>query len=101
VSFFQSKRVDRHPAYQAGLLPALYAGNWWYGFWRLYLNFAHVWWTPAVTLRAFGGVNYDNRVPGITNPTFPDSAPTSMTPAAIYFANETSYYGGGGFLARF
>ena len=60
-------------------------------------------WTPAVTLRAFGGVNYDNRVPGITNPAFAGSvsAPTSMTPAAIYFANENSYYGGGGFLARF
>src|SRR5580704_15438378 len=43
VSFFQSKRADRHPAYQAGVLPAFYAGNWRYGFWRLYLNFAHVW----------------------------------------------------------
>jgi hypothetical protein len=60
-------------------------------------------WTPVVTLRAFGGVNYDNKVPGITNPTFAGSvnAPTSATPANIYFANETSFYGGGGFLVRF
>ena len=65
-------------------------------------GFAYLW-SPAVTLRAFGGVNFDNSVPGITNPTFAGSVntPTSTTPARIYFASETSYYAGGGFLVRF
>jgi hypothetical protein len=61
-------------------------------------------WSSAVTLRAFGGVNYDNSVPGITNPTFAGSpgGPTSTTtPAHIYLASETSYYAGGSFLVRF
>jgi hypothetical protein len=58
---------------------------------------------PSVTLRAFGGVNFDNRVPGITAPAFAGSAlaPTGGTPAGINFSSETSYYAGGGVLWKF
>jgi hypothetical protein len=58
---------------------------------------------PALTFRGFVGVNYDGSVPGITNPTFTGSvnAPTSATPAQIYYAQEATYYAGGGFKFRF
>ena len=59
--------------------------------------------SPMMTLRGFVGLNYDGSVPGITNPTFTGSvnAPTTTTPASIYYAHETSYYAGGGLVVRF
>jgi hypothetical protein len=60
--------------------------------------------TPMMTLRGFGGLNYDGSVPSITNPTFTGSItgpPTSRTAANIYYAPETSYYAGGGALVKF
>jgi hypothetical protein len=53
--------------------------------------------------RVFAGLNYDDSVPGISSPSFTGSVgiPTSVTPAGIYFAHETSYYAGGGLLVRF
>jgi len=58
--------------------------------------------TPLAAIRGFVGVNYDNRVPGISSPSFTGSvnAPTTRTPAAILFAHETSYYAGGGIFVR-
>jgi hypothetical protein len=61
--------------------------------------------TPWLTLRAFGGISFDDRVPGI-------SAPTAITlilpgglvpgtPAGINFSHETSYYAGGGASWKF
>jgi hypothetical protein len=57
---------------------------------------------PSVTLRAFGGVNFDNRVPGITAPSFTGSVftPTS-TAASISFSSETNYYAGAGAIWKF
>jgi hypothetical protein len=49
---------------------------------------------PGVTLRGFVGLNYDNKVPGVSTPVFVSS--TVGIPAGIYFARETSYYAGGG-----
>jgi hypothetical protein len=58
---------------------------------------------PAWTLRAFAGVNFDGSVPGITNPTYAGSvnAPTSTTPAAIYYRDEWSGYAGAGLRWQF
>jgi hypothetical protein len=58
---------------------------------------------PIVTLRGFGGVNYDGSVPGVVGPSLTGNigAPTTRTPAGIGYAAETSYYAGGGFAARF
>jgi hypothetical protein len=58
---------------------------------------------PIVTLRGFGGVNYDGSVPGVAGPSLSGNigAPTVRTPAGIGYAAETSYYAGGGFDARF
>jgi hypothetical protein len=50
--------------------------------------------SPTTTLRAFAGINYDNKVPGI-------SAPTVGTSAGINFSHESSYYAGGGLVAKF
>lgn len=57
----------------------------------------------SVTLRAFGGVNFDSRVPGISAPGFVGSvlAPTGAIPAAINFSSEFSYYAGGGAVVKF
>jgi hypothetical protein len=57
----------------------------------------------TVTVRAFAGLNYDNRVPGISAPTFtgPTGLPTSITPASIKFESETSWYVGGGVTVKF
>ena len=58
---------------------------------------------PSVTLRAFGGVNFDNRVPGVSAPSYagPILAPTGATSAAISFSTETSYYAGAGAIWKF
>jgi hypothetical protein len=58
---------------------------------------------PIVTLRGFGGLNYDGSVPGVVGPSIAGNigTPTSRTPAGIGYAAETSYYAGGGFEARF
>ena len=58
---------------------------------------------PSVTLRAFGGVNFDNRVPGVSAPSYagPILAPTGATSAAISFSSETSYYAGAGAIWKF
>jgi len=58
---------------------------------------------PAVVLRGFAGLNYDNRVPGITGPSYTGNVntPTTRTPASIYYRHETSYYAGGGVLWTF
>ena len=47
-------------------------------------------------LRAFVGLNYDNKVPGISAASYtgPSFAPTSITPVSIFYAAETSYYTG-------
>jgi hypothetical protein len=59
--------------------------------------------TSMLTLRGFAGLNYDGSVPEITHPTLGGTAPaaTSITPAGIGYAQETSYYAGGGLLAKF
>jgi hypothetical protein len=53
--------------------------------------------------RAFGGLNYDSRVPGISTTSFSDPFPVGeqQTPAGIKFASETSYYAGGGVTVTF
>lgn len=58
---------------------------------------------PIVTLRGFGGLDYDGSVPGVVGPSLTGNigAPTARTPAGIGYAAETSYYAGGGFAARF
>jgi hypothetical protein len=58
---------------------------------------------PALALRVFGGVNYDNDVPGISSPSYTGAGfPfTSITPANISFHGETSYYFGAGAIWRF
>jgi hypothetical protein len=42
-------------------------------------------------------------MPGVSSPFFAGSvnAPTSRTPADVYFARETNYYAGGGVIAKF
>ena len=59
--------------------------------------------TSMLTLRGFAGFNYDGSVPEITHPTLGGNtlAVTSITPAGIGYAQETSYYVGGGVLAKF
>jgi len=56
-----------------------------------------------VTLRAFAGLDYDSRVPGISSPTFtpPNLITTVGTPAGIRYASEVSYFVGGGVSVRF
>jgi hypothetical protein len=51
-----------------------------------------------VALRAFAGLNYDNRVPGISSPAYVNpvvSPGLPIVPAGIAFATQTSYYAGG------
>jgi hypothetical protein len=60
--------------------------------------------TPATTLRGFVGVNFDDRVPGITAPTWTSLTgftELGATPAAIRYSSETSYYAGGGVTVKF
>jgi hypothetical protein len=57
---------------------------------------------PALTLRAFGGANYDSSVPGIAAPTYFSTGGVFITtPAAIKFASTTSWYAGGGLKYKF
>ena len=62
----------------------------------------------TIQMKAFGGVEYDNRVPGIVAPSFtpdqfaliiPDG--TQATPASIGFSAQTSYRLGGGVTVAF
>jgi len=55
--------------------------------------------TALTALRAFAGLNYDNRVPGILAPT--GSAFTRRTPADIKYESEASWYTGGGMTVQF
>lgn len=59
--------------------------------------------TPAISLRGFGGFKYDDSVPGIGSPSFAGgvAAPTSRSAARIVYASQTSYYGGGGLIWKF
>jgi len=59
--------------------------------------------TPAVSLRIFGGMNYDDSVPGVKAPTFFGSeiASPGGSPARVKFVGEISYYGGAGFVVHF
>jgi hypothetical protein len=62
--------------------------------------------TPWLTLRAFGGISFDDRVPGISAPTAINFIllPGGLvpgTPAGINFSHETSYYAGGGASWKF
>lgn len=59
---------------------------------------------PGVTLRAFGGLNFDNATPGIRAPSFIGTlngftAPTVA--AGIGYSETTSYYAGGGLRVGF
>lgn len=49
---------------------------------------------PNVAIKGFVGLNYDDKVPGIT-------FPTAGVPAAIKFEEHTNYYAGGGVIVRF
>jgi hypothetical protein len=55
---------------------------------------------PSWSLRAFGGLDYDNKVPGILAPGV-NLLGGVGTPAAIKYQAETSYYAGGGLTAKF
>jgi len=52
---------------------------------------------PGIALKAFGGLNFDSSVPGISAANYTGSAgnPTTVTPAGIKFGSETSYFAGG------
>ena len=56
-----------------------------------------------VSVRFFGGMNYDDSVPGVRAPVFFGSviATTGGTPARIKFVGETSFYGGAGLVIHF
>jgi hypothetical protein len=67
---------------------------------------AHVTVNPManIAIRAFAGLSYDSRVPGLAGPGFAGSffAPAITTiPASINFTDLTSYYAGGGVTVRF
>ena len=59
--------------------------------------------TAKPIVRAFAGLNYDSRVPGISPTRFtgPPGSPTSTTPAGINFSGLTSYDAGGGVIVKF
>jgi hypothetical protein len=61
--------------------------------------------TPWLSLRAFGGISFDDRVPGISSPTAVSLViPGGLVPgtaASISFSHETSYYAGGGASWKF
>ncbi|HEY4919049.1 MAG TPA: hypothetical protein VII40_02995 [Xanthobacteraceae bacterium] len=60
-----------------------------------------------VELNGFVGLNYDNRVPGVSAPVIVGNAGvtgplgTHGMPAGIEFASETSFYAGGGITVKF
>lgn len=55
---------------------------------------------PRWSLRTFVGLNYDNKVPGISAPV-PVVGGGTSTPAGINYQAETSYYAGGGLTVKF
>jgi hypothetical protein len=59
--------------------------------------------TPAISIRGFGGLNYDGSVPGIRAPSFAGSAnaKSSGPAASIAYASQTSLYGGAGLAWKF
>jgi hypothetical protein len=54
-----------------------------------------------VSIKGFGGLRYDSRVPGISGTEFPPAVFVSGSPARIKFESETSYYAGGGVTVAF
>ena len=58
---------------------------------------------PKWSLRAFAGLNYDNKVAGVSAPAIvlPIGTGGTSTPAGIYYQAETSYYAGGGLSVKF
>lgn len=59
--------------------------------------------SPSLVIRAFTGLNFDSRVPGIAPATYAGSyaPPQQGTPAGISFSGETSYYAGVGLTVSF
>jgi hypothetical protein len=58
----------------------------------------------GAAIKAFAGLNYDSRVPGISAPGFtgtPGGVATIGTPADILFKSRTSYYAGGSMTVKF
>jgi hypothetical protein len=55
---------------------------------------------PGWSLRAFTGLNYDNKVPGVLAPGV-NMAGGASTPAGIKYHGETSRYTGGGLTVKF
>ena len=63
----------------------------------------------SVAIKAFAGLNYDSRVPGITAPNYLPAFASGgfgpgavvASPAGIDFSNETSWYAGGGVIVKF
>lgn len=50
---------------------------------------------PGISVRAFAGLNFDNKVPSISSATFAGSfSPAATEAASISFHPETSYYAG-------
>jgi hypothetical protein len=61
------------------------------------------WTMREVTFRGFGGLNFDDQVPGILPASYTGSysAATATSAAGISFQSMTSYYAGAGVLVRF
>jgi hypothetical protein len=61
--------------------------------------------TPAITLAAFGGLNFDGRVPGISAPHYVGAQAIPVAPgpvpAGINYSQEVSYYTGGSLRLKF
>jgi hypothetical protein len=60
--------------------------------------------TSALIVHSFAGLRYDNKVPGISSPSYTGAIagpPTSTTAAGLTFSAETSFYAGGGVLLKF
>jgi hypothetical protein len=58
---------------------------------------------PQMQIRAFGGLEWDSRVPGIVSPRFTPAQFFTLQgdPASIGFSGQTSYFAGGGFTYAF
>jgi hypothetical protein len=61
--------------------------------------------SPAITLAAFGGLNFDGRVPGISAPGYVGASAIPVAPgpvpAGINYSQEVSYYTGGALKLKF
>jgi hypothetical protein len=63
----------------------------------------------SVAIKAFAGLNYDSRVPGITAPVYLPAFANGVfspgnvvaSPVGINFSSETSWYAGGGVVVKF